>query len=86
MRDTHNQHQIILQDLLRSIRKTANLSQNELAVRLGKPQSFVSKYESGERRLDMLEIMQICKAVNISLVEFSKQLEARLTGRDCDAG
>jgi transcriptional regulator with XRE-family HTH domain len=80
MRDIHDQNQIILQDLLRFIRKAANLSQRELAVRLGKPQSFVSKYESGERRLDILEIVQICKAVNISLVEFSKQLEARLTG------
>jgi transcriptional regulator with XRE-family HTH domain len=75
-----NQEQVILQDLLRNIRKEAGLSQQELANRLGKPQSFVSKYESGERRLDILEIFHICKAIGVPLADFSKRLEEALSG------
>jgi transcriptional regulator with XRE-family HTH domain len=70
-----------LQILLRTIRKEAGLSQSELAMRLNKPQSFVSKYESGERRLDMVETLQICQAVHISLAEFSKRLEQSLSNQ-----
>lgn len=65
--------------LLRQIRREANLSQAEVAQRLGLPQSFVSKYELGERRLDVLEIRQICKAVGISLEDFVRKLEEILT-------
>jgi predicted transcriptional regulator len=67
--------QMILQKLLRDVRKEANLSQQELAIRLGKPQSFVSKYESGERRLDIIELYQVCQAIQISLADFTKRLE-----------
>ncbi|HFS7498222.1 TPA: helix-turn-helix transcriptional regulator [Acinetobacter baumannii] len=51
---------------LTSLRKEKNLSQEEVAMLLGKPQSFVSKYENGERRLDLIEILYICKKLNIS--------------------
>jgi transcriptional regulator with XRE-family HTH domain len=71
--------QITLQNLLRAVRKEAGLNQKELAARLDKPQSFVSKYESGERRLDILEILQICNAVGVSLAVFSSRLEGQLT-------
>ena len=64
-----------LQTLLRQIRQNAGLSQAELARRLDLPQSFVSKYESGERRLDLIEIYHICKAVGISLGEFVGKFE-----------
>lgn len=40
-------------------RKGAGLTQAELAAKLGKPQSFVSKYEAGERRLDVVEFLVI---------------------------
>ena len=64
--------------LLREIRVEAGLRQVELAQRLGQPQSFVSKYESGERRLDLLQLRQICEAVGISLPEFVKRFERSL--------
>lgn len=64
-----------LQALLRQIRAEAGLRQSDLAQRLGQPQSFVSKYESGERRLDLLEIRDICTAVGISLQEFVRRFE-----------
>lgn len=61
--------------LLRRIRKDAGLRQADLARRLGQPQSFVSKCESGERRLDVLELRDICKAVGTSLLDFVRRLE-----------
>jgi transcriptional regulator with XRE-family HTH domain len=44
-------------------RKAAGLTQDELAKRLRKPQSFVAKTEKGERRLDVVEFVQIAKAL-----------------------
>jgi len=64
--------------LLRQIRLDAKLRQVDLAERLGQPQSFVSKYESGERRLDILELRSLCKAVGITLEQFVTKLEQRL--------
>lgn len=64
-----------LQALLRQIRIDAGLKQTDLAGLLGQSQSFVSKYESGERRLDLLELRQICEALGISLSEFVNQFE-----------
>lgn len=61
--------------LLRRIRQDKGLRQVELAARLGVPQSFVSKYESGDRRLDILELRQVCDAIGISLAEFIRKLE-----------
>ena len=45
--------------LLRQLREEAGLTQADVAGRLGEPQSFVSKYESGERRLDLVELEQV---------------------------
>lgn len=70
--------QKVLQNLLRQIRLEAGFRQVDLAKRVGQPQSFVSKYESGERRLDVLELRQICNAMGISLEEFVRKLEDSL--------
>lgn len=64
-----------LQKLLRQVRVDAALTQSDLAKRLGQPQSFVSKYESGERLLDLVELRRICKAVGISLVDLVRKWE-----------
>ena len=74
---THRQR--ILLDLLRKIRKDAGLRQDDVAERLGRPQSFVSKYESGERRLDILELYDVCGAIGVTLNDFVKQLQVNLT-------
>ena len=68
-------NQAVLQALLKQARRQARLTQAELARRLGQPQSFVSKYESGERRLDVLELQQVCKATGLSLAAFIRRLE-----------
>ena len=49
--------------LLAKVRKDAKVTQDELAARLGKPQSFVSSYESGQRRVDVLELVAIAAAL-----------------------
>jgi transcriptional regulator with XRE-family HTH domain len=61
--------------LLRAVRSESGLTQAEVAERLELPQSFVSKYESGERRLDLIELRQICKALRISLGDFVRRFE-----------
>lgn len=70
--------QEILRTLLRQVRLDAKLRQVDLAERLGQPQSYVSKYESGERRLDLLELRQVCEAIGISLQDFVRQFESSL--------
>ena len=69
-------------DLLKDIRQKNGIRQVELARQLGVPQSFISKYESGERRLDILELRQICHLIGISLEDFIKQLEEKLDGTE----
>jgi transcriptional regulator with XRE-family HTH domain len=46
---------------LRAARKDAGLTQAEVARRLGRPQSFVSKCESGERRVDAVELAEFAR-------------------------
>jgi transcriptional regulator with XRE-family HTH domain len=67
-----------LQALLKNLRTKAGLRQVDLADRLGQPQSFVSKVESGERRLDILELRQVCKILGVSLEQFAARLEDSL--------
>lgn len=76
-----SREQRVLLLLLRKLRTEAGLRQSDVAAKLRRPQSFVSKYESGERRLDILELRQLCPVLRISLAEFVKQLETRLKSR-----
>lgn len=62
-----------LQALLRRLRREAGLTQVQLGKRLGEPQSLVSDYERGERRLDLIELKQVCDALGVPLDEFVRQ-------------
>ncbi len=64
----------ILQSLY-EIRTRKGLRQVDLAKQLGVQQSFVSKYESGERRLDVLELRAICKCLDVDMNEILKSIE-----------
>jgi transcriptional regulator with XRE-family HTH domain len=64
--------------LLRELRTQAGLRQIDVARSLGKPQAFVSYYESGARRLDLLELRQICKIFGVSLLDFVRKFEKML--------
>jgi transcriptional regulator with XRE-family HTH domain len=70
-------HQCLVR-LLRQIRLGSGLKQVDIATRLRKPQSFVSKYEAGERRLDILELREVCHAIGLTLPEFATRLESQL--------
>jgi transcriptional regulator with XRE-family HTH domain len=58
-----------LRELLVAARKAAGLTQTVLAQRLGKPPSYVAKYELGERRLDVLEYLDIAAAIGFDPAE-----------------
>jgi transcriptional regulator with XRE-family HTH domain len=74
----HSSEQKELLSLLRAKRKGIGLSQESLARRLGRSQSFVSKYESGELRLDLVQLREICQALGITLSKFVREYEGRL--------
>ena len=63
--------------LLKDLRLDKNLTQTELANRLGFPQSYVSKYETGERRLDFVETANVCEALGVTIQQFSKMFNDR---------
>lgn len=52
-------------DTLVAVRKDAGVTQVELAERLGKPQQFISKYELGDRRIDIVEFVAVCRALRV---------------------
>lgn len=74
-----------LLNLLRQIRKETGLRQVDVTRRLGKPQSFVSKYESGERRLDLLDLEEVCRAVGLTLVSFTRRFHRTAKHRSKDS-
>lgn len=63
---------------LKSARIKKNLSQEELASLLGKDQTYVSKYESGIRRLDVVEVFDICKALGINMTDIISIMESEI--------
>jgi transcriptional regulator with XRE-family HTH domain len=67
------EHQHFLK-LMIGARKKAGLSQAALAARLGKPQSFVAKYEGGERRLDVIEFLLVARAIGVDPVKIVRDL------------
>lgn len=68
-----------LQRALRDLRTSAGLTQVELAKRLAKPQSYVSKFESGERKLDLPELDEICRALGGNLETLVRRYKRELS-------
>lgn len=68
----------LLIERLRALREDAGITQVELAKRLNATQSFVSKCESGDRRLDAVELRTWCRAVGVSFVGFMTEIDAAL--------
>lgn len=60
--------------LLRLARENGDLTQQEVAKRLKRPQSYVSKYESGERRLDVIEFLRVARVLGVAPAEMLKEL------------
>ena len=66
----HSREYRIFLDLLKKARKTSGLTQEEVAHALGRHQSFVSKCESGERRVDVVELKKFAELYGKSLSYF----------------
>ncbi len=65
MRSNHDKRQETLRNLLREARKKAELTQVELATKLGQYKGYVSNYETGERRLDVVEFLEVAEALGV---------------------
>ena len=72
-----DEYGVFLQRLV-SARRGAGLTQQDLATRINRPQSFVSKYERGERRLDVLEFVMVCHALSVDPCSIIREVESRL--------
>lgn len=65
-----------LLELLVAARRRAGLTQAEVARRVGKPQSYVAKVEGGERRLDVIELIEMCEALGADPARLVRQVRA----------
>ena len=63
-KSVHSSEQAVFCGLMIGARKAAGLTQHALARRLKRPQSFVAKYEGGERRLDVVEFITVARALD----------------------
>jgi transcriptional regulator with XRE-family HTH domain len=76
-KSVHSPGQAALCELLIEARDRAGLTQQQLAKKLGKHQSFVAKYEGGERRIDVLEFLAITQAIGADPIHLLKALMRR---------
>ncbi|MBB6248991.1 transcriptional regulator with XRE-family HTH domain [Rhodanobacter sp. A1T4] len=68
----------MLVDYLRELRVLRHLTQAEVAEAIGRPQTYVSDIEKGKRGLDLLQVLDLCEAYDVSLPAFSVELDKRL--------
>ena len=73
MKSTYSEEYQRVITALVSARKERGVLQAVLAAKLGKPQSFVSKMENRERRIDIAELVEICRAIGVSPLVIMRQ-------------
>lgn len=64
--------------LLVKARREAGLTQRELSERLGRPQSYVSKFERGERRLDVIEFLEVTRSLEVDPHSMLEEISSAL--------
>ena len=74
----HSPEYSVFLKLLKEQRHSAGLSQEEIANRLSATQTFISKCERGERRIDVIELHSWCTAMETTMAEFVSKLEKKL--------
>lgn len=74
----HSADQLVFCELMTEARARAGLTQQDVADKLKKPQSFVAKYEGGERRLDVLEFVAVAGALGVDPIRLLRSLLRRL--------
>jgi DNA-binding XRE family transcriptional regulator len=77
VKSLHSHHYLIFRKLLTQARESTGMTQAHLANQLGKPQSYVSKYESGDRRLDFTEFVQIADVLSLDISLFVQDYRAK---------
>ena len=77
-KSVHSPEQHLLRELLVAAREKAEITQQRLAQRLGTHQSFVAKYEGGERRLDVIEFIVIARAIGADPVRILRALAKKM--------
>jgi transcriptional regulator with XRE-family HTH domain len=75
----HSTRYAIFLKVLREARERAGLTQVQLARKIGETQTFVSKCERGERRIDVIELRTFCRAFGLSLGQFVGALELAIS-------
>jgi transcriptional regulator with XRE-family HTH domain len=78
LKSIHSSRHMLFCESLRRARKRAGLSQERVAERLGEHQSFVSRYETGERRLDVVEFLAVAEALRMDPAAHIKRLQKEL--------
>ena len=73
-KSVHTKNYTRFLELLITARKDADVTQDEVARRLDRPQSFVSKYENGERRVDIIEFIEIAEAIGFDPIAFIRKI------------
>ena len=79
-KSVHSPDQAAFCKLMVRARAAAGLTQQALAFRLKTPQSFVAKYEGGERRIDVVEFVTICQAIGADSAKILKILKNAIRG------
>jgi transcriptional regulator with XRE-family HTH domain len=72
---------LLLRELLQRERRINGLTQEEVAMDLGRAQSFVSKYEKGERRLDVVDFIRVCEVLSVNPSTLIRELRKELKER-----
>lgn len=83
-RNPHDKRRQIARILLFNARKEQGMTQTQLATHLQKPQSFVSKCESGDRLVDIVETHQICQALNYPFDKFTDDFDRAVNESSVD--
>lgn len=74
----HRPEYDLLREMLRQARLDAGVTQGQLSDALGRSQSFVSDVERGVRRIDLLELSDVCFALGVDFAEFSGRFSRRI--------
>jgi transcriptional regulator with XRE-family HTH domain len=77
-KSVHTEAYRVLRERLVAARHAAGLTQSELAKKLKRPQSFVAKYENGERRVDLVELLEIAAILAVDPRRILRAVEAAL--------
>jgi len=83
MKSISNEYEIFRRCMI-AARKEAHMTQESLAKSLQKPQSFVAKYENGERRLDVIEFLIVARVIGIDPCTIITEVKQQIAEASCE--